>query len=144
MRPSLPVLSLTVAALLMAAALLPALDHHLAERVPGHMYLGILNAAPLLWSVRVQTHVHPYEQAHLHVGGQPVEAPADPSQGKIVSVVDPHSSIASAWSTWAASWLAPFPKLPPPDILTPAGQSPTSAPLARTIAPPEPPPVAAS
>ena len=144
MRPSLPVLSLTVAALLLAAALLPALDHHLAERVPGHMHLGVLSAAPLLWSVRVQTHVHPYEQAHRHVGGQPVEAPADPRQGKIVSVIDPHGSIASVWSTWAASWLAPLPKLPPPEILSPTRQSSTLEPLALAIAPPEPPPIAAS
>jgi hypothetical protein len=67
-----PVLCLAFFALVLAS-LGPVLDHHFAERQPGHehLYLG----------KKVPTHPHPYQQVHAHpqtTESQPENAPTAP------------------------------------------------------------------
>ncbi|HLF04205.1 MAG TPA: hypothetical protein VI855_03210 [Dehalococcoidia bacterium] len=58
---------------LLLASLGPVLDHHFAERQPGHTHLYV--------GAQVPGHQHPYQQAHVHThellaAGQ---SPANPS-----------------------------------------------------------------
>jgi hypothetical protein len=74
------------------ASLGPVLDHHFAERQPGHthLYLG----------AQVPGHLHPYQQAHTHH-----QAEAEPSRSDDTVYLTTHDGIGLDWSTAASPWV---------------------------------------
>lgn len=137
MRPVLWILSGLMALMVLTVAVFPALDHHLAERVPGHGHLALGRGAE-------GRHSHSYEVVHRHTGSQPLDQALVLSPSRVVSLIDSNGSQGSAELALAASWLSPLQALPPTDLLTLAAQVSSSDPLPPSLTTPNPPPITAS
>lgn len=93
---AVPVLSLLMVAALTLSSLGPMLDHHFAERHPGHNHLYLGTALP--------DHSHSYQSSHSHYGAW-MYVPADagsPTGG--IAIVMPNDG----WGHVAADIAAPL------------------------------------
>lgn len=88
-------LRIVIAALVVLGLLLPTIDHHLAERVPGHQHLAPMAAGA------GNSHQHAYEQEHHHALSGPLvriaeAAPAAPSVTPgLAAAASPGEALAS-------------------------------------------------
>ncbi|GIV96546.1 MAG: hypothetical protein KatS3mg057_1203 [Herpetosiphonaceae bacterium] len=125
------------------AFVLPALDHHAAERIPGHIHLipggGIIRHAHYLGH-----HRHSYERPHTHH----LEHEALPAHTHNTDLQDPHSPIISALDTYGIgafglTYDLVLPNWSPPYPLQRSGDTPGNADLLNpgvTPSTPDPPP----
>ena len=69
-------LALLLVIALLASALGPMLDHHFAERHPGHghLYLGAVSPG----------HSHPFQHSHIHYDAMYAPSPAKTAGGDVV------------------------------------------------------------
>lgn len=146
--------SLAVVLLLTAQVLLPALDHHLAERIPGHGHVFFANRAPVLVEGQVAPHTHPFTQRHSHRHGDAPEhsygadltseiTAANPPT-EFVAVSTPQAGLGSAQLVSENLWLAPEVVGPSSDLLGAFYATSSVSPAIPIINPPDRPPIVAS
>lgn len=146
MPPSSSFLAAIVAALVLTAAMLPALDHHLAERLPGHSHTVLAQGAQSWTKGQAGSHTHAYERDHGHPQSGSTAAPAalDVNGVTVAALVTPQDGPAGGWQGALGSWIAPAPALPPAERFPLAYESSFVAPAIPPAEPIKRPPISAS
>ena len=142
MRTLLILLSALNAAVLLLTIAQPALDHHFAERVPGHSHIAGNALGPAWQSGWMPAHTHPYEHPHTHP--YPVGDNEPVAVTSAVAVIAADAGSSSAGFDLMGSWLLPipYPMLPGGHDLV--WSFPDRISMPHTVTPPERPPRAVS
>ncbi|MBI4498563.1 MAG: hypothetical protein HY689_11755 [Chloroflexi bacterium] len=134
--------SIAVALLVVTGLLLPTLDHHLAERVPGHAHLPIAGPAAAPLRGPIASHHHAYQRTHAHHPQGTTDPISLDTDTPYVTIATPQAGQPGAWLGLATLWLAPHVVIPPPGALTLMGAAPLAPPYAQVVFPSERPPIA--